>query len=193
MLTGGYVTPLLKGFLKSLRTVPLLVPIIVSLLPAPVAADGGGQAKIEPALQADMLAYPLAQIPVIIEMAPASPPFSSGINQTLAQQAVSILNANGHAFGALSIIQGAAGVSNSVGITAMSLLPQVASIEEDSVIRPTRPSSTGPAYPPHSLDSLYPQEVNAPAVWRAGGSGRGVTVAVLDSGVANDADLVRNG
>jgi serine protease AprX len=192
---AGHVVPfrVFRFLLKSLRIVPLLAPLVVTLQPMPVAADGGSTAKIQPALQADMLANPLQQIPVIIEMAPATPPFSSGSNLTLAQQAVSILNANGHAFGALSVIQGAAGVATSAGITAMSQLPQVASIDEDSVVRPTRPPSGGPAYPPGNLTSLYPQEVNAPAVWQAGGSGRGVTVAVLDSGVANDADLVRNG
>jgi serine protease AprX len=36
---------------------------------------------------------------------------------------------------------------------------------------------------------MYPQEINAPKVWQAGWSGRGVTVAVLDSGVAADPDL----
>jgi len=189
----GHVTRPFKSFLKSLRALPLLVPLVVMLLPGPATAQSSGQGKIQPTLLADMTANPLAQIPVIIEMAPASAPFSSDSNLTLAQQAVSILNLNGHAFGALSVIQGAAGVSTAAGITAMSLLPQVASIEEDSVVGPTRPSGSGPAYPPGSLTSLYPQEVNAPAVWKAGGMGKGVTVAVLDSGVANDADLVKNG
>ena len=181
--------PLFRLFLKSLRAVPLLVPLVVALAPVPVTADSTSQAKIQPALLAEMTANPLEQIPVIVEMAPATAPFSSGSNLTLAQQAVSILNANGKAFGALSIIQGAAGIAPSAGITAMSLLPQVASIEEDSVVRPTRPATGGPAYPPGQLTSLYPQEVNAPKVWQQGGSGHGVTVAVLDSGVANAVDL----
>jgi serine protease AprX len=188
MLTG-HVTRVLRSFLKPLWAVPLLVPLVLNLAPAPAGADTSSQAKIQPALLAEMTANPLEQIPVIIEMAPATAPFSSGSNLTLAQQAVSILNTYGHAFGALSIIQGAAGISASAGITAMSLLPQVAAIEEDSVVRPTRPANSGPPYPPGQLTSLYPQEVNAPAVWKAGGSGRGVTVAVLDSGVANAADL----
>lgn len=192
-MVTGHVMPWFKSLLKCSRAAPLLVPLLVTLLPAPVTADSNGQAKIQPTLLADMTANPLQQIPVIVEMAPATAPFASGSNLTLAQQAVSLLNANGHAFGALSIIQGAAGVSTSAGITAMSLLPQVASIEEDSVVRPTRPSGGGPAYPPGQLTSLYPQEVNATKVWKAGGSGKGVTVAVLDSGVASDADLVKNG
>src|SRR5579864_1738003 len=168
--------------------------LLVTLAPAPLAAaQSSGQQKIEPALLSEMTAYPTESIPVIVEMAPATAPFSSGSNMNLANQAVSILNANGHAFGALSVIQGAAGVATSTGITAMSLLPQVATIQEDAVVRPRRPSSSGPTYPPGQLTSLFPQETNATRVWQQGGSGRGVSVAVLDSGVANDVDLVQNG
>jgi subtilisin family serine protease len=167
--------------------------MLVTLLPMPAIADSGGQPKIQPALVSEMTAHPLESIPVIVEMNPTPAPFIRGGNATLAQQAVSILNANGHSFGALPIIQGAAGVATSAGITAMSTLPQVAAIEEDSVVRPVRPANSGPSYPPGQLTSLYPQETNATRVWQAGGSGRGVAVAVLDSGVANDADLVQNG
>jgi serine protease AprX len=184
----------LGGVTRALRILPALALAGAAIFPWPsMTATASGQQKIQPALLAEMTAHPLEQIPVIVEMAPASAPFARGINQTLAQQAVSLLSANGHAFGALSIIQGAAGTANSIGITAMSLLPGVASIEEDGVVRPTRPTNTGPNYPPGQLTSLYPQETNATNVWQQGGSGHGVTVAVLDSGVANDADLVQNG
>ena len=39
--------------------------------------------------------------------------------------------------------------------------------------------------------AAYPREVNADQVWSLGTTGRGVTVAVLDSGVAADPDLVQ--
>jgi serine protease AprX len=39
--------------------------------------------------------------------------------------------------------------------------------------------------------AVYPREVNADQVWSLGTTGRGVTVAVLDSGVAADPDLVQ--
>jgi subtilisin family serine protease len=38
--------------------------------------------------------------------------------------------------------------------------------------------------------AVYPQVVRADQVWAQGTTGRGVTVAILDSGVARDADLV---
>src|SRR5207302_2689179 len=161
---------------KSIQTVvtafafiPALA-VALSVVAVPATAQTAGQQKIEPALLAEMTAYPLENIPVILEMNPPSAPFSTGINQTLADQAVSILSANGHAFGALSIIQGATGTATSAGITAMSLLPQVATVEQDVVVALRRPSSGGPAYPPGQLTSLYPHNVNANKVWQQGGS-----------------------
>jgi serine protease AprX len=157
-------------------------------LALPARAQSVNLSKISPQLVADMTATPLALIPVIVEMAPASPPFAPGVNLALAQQAVTILNANGQPVGALPLIQAAAGYATSAGIQAMSQLPQVAAIEEDSVVRPRRSASSGSPLP-GQFTSLYPREVRATQVWQQGGSGRGVTVAVLDSGIASNPDL----
>ncbi len=65
----------------------------------------------------------------------------------------------------------------------------------------TQPAPTPSATPPVTETStaspdpglgaaVYPQEVNANQLWSQGTTGRGVTVAVLDSGVAADPDLV---
>ena len=43
---------------------------------------------------------------------------------------------------------------------------------------------------PGPAAAVYPREVNADQLWSQGTTGRGVTVAVLDSGVAADPDLV---
>src|SRR5262249_38215379 len=94
----------------------------------------------------------------------------------------------GHAVGGLPIIDGAAGYATPVQITAMSLLPQVAAIEQDLFVQPQRPSTTGPARPPVSA-STYTRETHAARAPQHGGAGRGVTVAVLDSGIAPDPDL----
>jgi hypothetical protein len=59
--------------------------------PTPAAAQTSAQSKIDPVLQARMLANPVALLPVIVELAPASPPFTSSTNLQLAQQAVTIL------------------------------------------------------------------------------------------------------
>src|SRR5439155_13192004 len=49
------------------------------------------------------------------------------------------------------------------------------------------PTPTGQA----QLSAAYPSTVNAYPVWQQGTTGRGVTVAILDSGVAADPDLVQ--
>ena len=88
-------------------------------------------------------------------MTEASAPFASGSNLTLAQQAVLILQANGQVVGALPIVDGAAGYANAAGILAMSLLPQVATIDQDAVVRARRPSNSGPPQPPGHLTSRH--------------------------------------
>ena len=166
-----------------------LLPLAVLLAPSPAAAQAVNLQVVSPSLVAEMTAFPLERIPIIVEMNAPTPPFGSAANLALTQQAVSILSANGQVVGGLPIIQGAAGYATSAGIQAMSQSPQVAVIEQDAVVRPRRSAAAAPAWPPGALTSLYPQEVNATRVWQQGGSGLGVTVAVLDSGIAADPDL----
>src|SRR5579859_711845 len=169
------------------------IPAIALALPlsAPASAQTYNQQKISAPLLAQMTANPLQLLPVIVEMNAATAPFSTGVNSTLAQQAVTVLQANGQAVGGLPIIEGAAGYATAAGIQAMSNLPQVAAINQDAVVRPRRPPNGAPTWPAAQLTSLYPREVNATRVWQQGGSGRAVSVAVLDSGVAADADLTQ--
>jgi len=164
-----------------------LLLAVVPLLAQPAQAQV--PSKISPALLAQITAHPLQRVPILVELNSSSPPFTTAVNGMLAQQAVSILAAHGQAVGGLPIIQGAAGYASLAGITAMSLLPQVASIEQDAVVRPRRPANSGPPPPQGPLTSYYPQETNANRVWQQGITGHGVTVAVLDSGVAPDSDL----
>jgi len=168
---------------------PALVLLALPLAPVPAGAQAVNLQIVSPPLVAEMTAYPLERIPIIIEMSAPQAPFATAANLALTQQAVSILNTYGQAVGGLPIVQGAAGYATSAGIRAMSQLPQLASIEQDAVVRPRRSAAASPTWPPGQLTSLYPQEVNATRVWQQGGSGLGVTVAVLDSGIAADPDL----
>jgi serine protease AprX len=180
---------LVKGLQQTLKLLPVLAALALPLTSLPVSADPPPTQKISAALLAQITANPLQRVPIILEMSPASMPFASPANVALAQQAVAILQANGQAVGGLPIIDAAAGYANAAGIQAMSQLPQVATIQQDAVVRTRRPANTGTPWLPGRVTSLYSQEVNAPRVWQQGGSGRGVTVAVLDSGVAADPDL----
>jgi serine protease AprX len=146
--------------------------------------------KIDPALRALMQANPLALLPVIVEMQQPVPPFVGAPNVNRALQALDLLRLYGIPVAALSLIDGAAGFANAAGINAVSLAPTVAFIHHDATVGP-KPSAAPPVAPsPDQLSEAYPRVVNADQVWQQGTVGRGVTVAVLDSGVAADADLV---
>src|SRR5439155_11735664 len=162
------------------------VAVTVNPAPAPLAVEE----KIDPALRALMQANPSALLPVIVEMQQPLPPFVSAPNVNRALEALDLLRQYGIPVAALSLIDGAAGFANAAGIDAMSLAPTVAFIHHDATVGP-KPSAEPPVAPsPDQLSEAYLRVVNADQVWQQGTTGGGVTVAVLDSGVAPDADLV---
>jgi serine protease AprX len=140
-------------------------------------------APIDPQLQQLMQANPLQRVPVIVEMQPSS---LAGAGATLAQQAFNLLQLNGLAQVQLPLLGSAAGLANSLEITTLSLLPGVAYIHYDAPVR----AHDGPIAS-SNLAAAYPPSVNADRVWATGRTGQGVTVAVLDSGITPDADLVQ--
>jgi serine protease AprX len=146
--------------------------------------------KVDPALRALMAADPQKLLPVIVEMQPPLPPFLGAANVNRALEALDLLRLNGIPVAALSLIDGAAGFANAAGISALSLVPTVAFIHHDATVGPRQSAAPPPVTPPDQLSGVYPQVVNADQGWLHGISGNGVTVAVLDSGVAADLDLV---
>jgi serine protease AprX len=146
--------------------------------------------KIDPALLALMGVDPQKSLPVIVEMQPPLPPFLGGPNVNRALEALDLLRLNGFPVAALSLIDAAAGFANAAGIGALSLVPTVAFIHHDATVGPRRSAEPPVAAPPAQLSRAYPRVVKAHRVWRQGIAGNGVTVAVLDSGVAADLDLV---
>jgi serine protease AprX len=180
---GSFLGLLLRAFLVTVCVLPWQRAQLVSAQTT--------QQKIAPALLTAMSANPTALLPVIVEMNEATAPFGTTPNLYLAQQALTLLQTYGQAVGGLEIIDGAAGYATAAGIQAMSALSQVAIIDQDSVVQPVTPGGTAAVWPPGQIGSLYAREVQADKVWQQGGSGRGVTVAVLDSGVAADPDLTQ--
>jgi len=169
--------------------VPAPPPMIVPVLPVAI------EEKIDPALRALMQADPLALRPVIVEMQPPLPPFlpaflvgAANVNRAL--EALDLLRVYGIPVAALSLIDAAAGFANAAGINALSLVPTVAFIHHDATVGPRRSAEPPAAAPPDQVSGIYPRVVKAHRVWRQGITGKGVTVAVLDSGVAADADLI---
>ncbi|HEY3058486.1 MAG TPA: S8 family peptidase, partial [Chloroflexota bacterium] len=155
------------------------VPQLTAL---PVAHAAVLSAPIDPILEQRMTATPSRRLPVIVALDPAVSHLP-GVNLQLAQQALGLLRLNGIARVALPLVSGAAGLVDAAGIRALSLLPGVAYIAEDAQVHTHADSS--------ALGSAYPVALNADRVWATGGSGAGVTVAVLDSGIADDPDLVQ--
>jgi serine protease AprX len=163
------------------------------LLPAPppVGTQSLNADKIDPALLALMQADPQKLLPVIVEMQQPLSPFIGAPNVDRALEALDLLRVYGISVAALSLIDGAAGFANAAGIDALSLVPTVAFIHHDATVGP-QPSAPPPvAAPADQVSGVYPQVVKADRVWQQGISGNGVTVAILDSGIAADADLVQ--
>src|SRR2546426_1765397 len=162
--------------------------VAVPVNPAPVQSVI--EEKIDPALRALMQADPLALLPVIVEMQQPLPPFVGAPNVDRALAALDLLRVYGIPVAALSLIDAAAGFANAAGISAMSLVPTVAFIHHDATVGPRRSAEPPVAAPPDQFSEVYPRVVKAHRVWQQGIAGRGVTVAILDSGVAADADLI---
>jgi serine protease AprX len=169
-----------------------LVALALALGPAasPAHAQLAAEDKIDPALRSLMQADPFKLLPVIVEMQAPLPPFLGTTNVDRALQALDLLRLYGIPVAALSLIDAAAGFATAAGISAVSLAPTVAFIHHDATVGP-RPSAEPPVTaPPDQVSGIYPRVVKAHRVWQQGISGSGVTVAVLDSGVAADPDLI---
>src|SRR5437867_8435700 len=164
--------------------------VAVTVNPAPVIPPITD--KIDPALLALMQADPQRLLPVIVEMQAPLPPFFGAPNVDRALEALDLLRFNGVAVAPLSLLDSAAGFANAAGIDALSLVPTVAFVHHDATVGPQ--PSAAPPVPPATADQVsgvYPRVVRADKVWQQGIAGGGVTVAILDSGVAADADLVQ--
>ena len=165
------------------------------LVAASLAVVGFGAAqtavadKIDPALRALMEADPSALRPVIVEMQPPLPPFLGAANVGRALEALQLLRLNGLPISPLPLIDAAAGFADAAGIDALSLAPTVAFVHYDRPVGFWRSAAPTPPTDADQSSAVYPRVVKANRLWQEGITGRGVAVAVLDSGVAPDADL----
>ncbi len=174
-----------------LLTIAALTPFASPHPPGPAAAQLLSLKKIDPALLQQMGADRTKLLPVIIEMAPLPPPFVGRSNEQLAQRALTLLRLYGRPVGALALINGAAGFATAAAIEVISLDPGLAYVHADVTVRPQRGPAPASVAGAKQLSAPYPRVVKADQVWRQGATGRGVTVAVLDSGIAADPDLTQ--
>ena len=125
-----------------------------------------------------MQANPTRPLPVIVQLrASASVPRTSSED---GREALGLMRKHGRGGSALGIIRGASGALTPAQIDALSHDPEVAAIYDDPPV--ARRAIATPA-------TAYPAEVGAPDMWQGGFTGSGVTVAVLDSGIAQNPDL----
>src|SRR5260370_2165400 len=158
----------LRLALASLLALAASAPLIVAW---PRTAAASGVASIDPVLVQQMTANPSRKLPVIVQMSPTLG-HALGVNAKLADQALALLGLNGVAEVTLPLVSGAAGLADSLGITALSLAPGVASISENAQVR-ARADTTTP------LGTAYPLAVQADRLWTTGGTAPDVTFPVL--------------
>jgi serine protease AprX len=84
---------------------------------------------------------------------------------------------------ALPIVGGFAATVPAAVVGGLARLPGVRAVTPDGKLRVQGAASAG------TIRSVYPKVVRADAAWQRGITGRGVTVAVLDTGVASVPDL----
>jgi serine protease AprX len=81
---------------------------------------------------------------------------------------------------ALPIVGGFAATVPATAVAELGRLPGVRAVTPDGRVRVQGTAATS------TIRSVYPKVVKADAAWKRGVTGRGVTVAVLDTGVAPD-------
>jgi serine protease AprX len=175
---------------NSLLVLMCLLLLFQGLAPLPVlAAPPINKDKVDSKLVAliEASSDENEEFPVIVRMEWPNPhQISADGNAKRAEKALKEIRSQGGKEGnALAIVGGASGKATARAIAQLSRRGNVSYISyDDPDVR-----IAGPLGAP--LESLYTQLVHAPDVWALGYTGQGVTVAVLDSGIAPVADLTQ--
>jgi serine protease AprX len=161
-----------------------------TVLSSAVYAKGPDWGKIHPALQEAMANNPSGKFDVIVEMEPDTGPGKGGHGNgnayghaKRAQEALDLIRQNGGEAGnSLALVSAASGRLPAGKIEALSKKESVAQIYLNGQFDATDMGD---------LSNVYPGLIRADEVWALGYTGAGVTVAVLDSGVAPANDLTQ--
>ena len=162
----------------------LAVLVILTLLAtsmASVADAATNDFRIDPALLAQAKSNPTKNFSVIVQAASTK---NKADHRALAA-ANAIKRAKGTIGHGLSIVGGASAVLSGANLIALTRDPDVSYITADHILKGSFDPVTGAT----NVTAPGVIEVNAPAAWKLGVTGRGIGVAVVDSGVANHSDL----
>ncbi|HEY0580859.1 MAG TPA: S8 family peptidase [Chloroflexota bacterium] len=161
-------------------------PTLAAGAPAPAAVTPGIADDLATELQN---AAPDARIPVLIEATPETPLAGDrSANQRRAGRAADVAQrSGGRVRGQLAIVGSAAADLTPAQIRQIASDGGVARVTLD---RPVRAASVAAAADAGSgTPVVYQAAVGAPTAWQQGYTGRGIGVAILDSGIANDPAL----
>jgi serine protease AprX len=182
---------------KSLRPGVTVILALLLLLPATMGSQGASAGdsdinRVDSSLRARMAGGDSEMLPVIVEMEGRSRTGKStnSSNEDLARQAYDLLRLHGQPVAPIPLINAAAGFANARGIQTISRQTGVKYIYQDTIVQPRRGAAEPETHwPPGQLTGWHARTVKADQVWLKRVTGRGITVAVLDSGVAPDIDL----
>ena len=155
--------------------------ILMATQATPAGAKTNADAKISPPLLALVAANPKDDFAVIVR---AAPKLNGGHHAERAAAAVK--RADGKVGRGLSIVGGASAILSGSRVLALANDPDVAYISLDEVVTATFDPLDGASL----ASSPGILEVGAPQAWRQlGVTGKGIGVAILDSGIAPHPDL----
>ena len=180
------------------RRLVALLPILALLISmmgssVAMAAPPANWEKIDPGLRALMESDPRGSFEVIVEaqdLSAIGPGSQPGQTAGRAQQLIRL--AGGKPGIALGLIGGASGEMKANHIANLSRNPYVAYISHNRSFEAMDVhAQLGQVSAPtgQAVASTYTEAVGAPQVWNLGYTGKGVGVAILDSGVAASNDL----
>jgi serine protease AprX len=174
---------ILHRLLPSALASTVAAVLLLGVQPAAMAANPtrAPETRVAPGLEREMkTADPGRQLPVIVQLKAA--PTKQRAASDDGKEALALVSQHGRGGKPLGLIRGASGALTPKEIDNLAHNPRVAAIYQDMPVK----RSAG-----DNLLTAYPAEVSAPSLWDLGRTGRGVTVAVLDSGIAQDPDLVQ--
>ncbi len=158
--------------------VPLFVALLSSYMPFESAAFSYDAKKIDPALLAAALANPQGDFPVIVRSVPGA--------ARVDRAGKSLQKNQGKAKHQLGIVGGASGTITGIHLFNLSRDPDVDYVFLDATMR----ALFDPVLDAPKVTIPGILEIGAPTVWsQLGVTGRGVGVAVVDSGVYAHPDL----
>ena len=148
---------------------------------------GSGDGHIDPALLAQAKAHPAALFDVIVQVTPQRTRLAPHAKADTADRAgKAVLRAGGAPHRALGFVSSASATVRGGQLIGLANDPDVAYIYADASLNAKFDPQTGAA----AVTQAGTLEVNAPAAWtRYGVTGRGIGVAILDSGVYAHPDL----